>query len=339
MNADADNRIPLTSSEMGMIWSTYINDTMAACVLKYFLHKAEDSEIKSLNKRALSISTDHIEQLQSLFHNEQFPVPQGFTDEDVNVQAKRLFSDNFTLYYVKHMAKVGLTVYSMAYSSSSRKDIRAFFRDCLNQTEELDQLVTEILQSKGLYIRPPYISPPDKVDFVQSNKFLSGGFFGFLDKRPLTTIEISHLFANIETNAVGKALLMGFNQVTPSADIRHYLSRGVDISSKHIELFAKLLKEDHLPVPMTWDADVTDSTEPPFSEKLILFHISILVATGTANYGVAASASPRRDIAADYVRLAAEIASYTEDGAKLLIKKGWFEEPPQALDREELAKA
>lgn len=41
---------------------------------------------------------------------------------------------------------------------------------------------------------------------------------------------------------------------------------------------------------------------------------------------------------ADYARLTMEIGNYSMDGAKLLIKNGWLEEPPMNADRDELAK-
>lgn len=326
----------LTSSEMGMLWTTYINDTFSSCVLSYFLNIVEDSQIKAVIEYALDISERHIRELTSIFKGESFPVPQGFTDEDVNLNAKRLYSDNFFLYYLKNMSKVGLATYSLAFCMGSRSDVRTFFHEAISQTGALDQKVTSVLLSKGLYIRPPYISVPNHIDFVESKSFLSGGFFGFVDKRPLTSIEIAHLFENSQTNSLGEALLLGFSQVVRSNEIRKYITRGVEISRKHIEYFDKMLKDDTLPVPMTWATNVTDSVDPPFSDKLILFHVSILVAAGAGNYGLAASASPRRDVATNYVRLAAEIARYAEDGAKLLIENGWLEEPPQALNRKEL---
>ncbi|GGA32323.1 DUF3231 family protein [Paenibacillus physcomitrellae] len=329
--------IPLTSTEMGLLWTTYINDTMSICILKHFLSNTEDSKVKGLIEVTLGYSNQHVETLRKLLKEENFPIPQGFSEEDVNIRAKRLFSDYFYLYYIKNMAKVGLAVHSQAYSMSTRADVRIFFGDCLQQVMLMDQKATELLQSKGLFIRPPHIPIPERTEFVESRRFLSGGFFGFRDKRPLTTIEISHLFSNVQTNALGKALLIGFSQVVQSEEIRKYLQRGADISAKHVKVFSDFLLDDNLPTPMTWESEITTSTEVPFSDKLILFHMSLLVAAGTGNYGVAAAASPRKDIALAYVRLAAEIAVYAEDGAVMMIKHGYLEEPPEAPDREALA--
>jgi hypothetical protein len=174
----------------------------------------------------------------------------------------------------------------------------------------------------------------EKNEFVEKESFLSG-LIG--DKRPLTAIEITHLFSNVRTNALGKALLIGFSQIVRTQAVKEYLIRGVNIAKKHVDIFGQLLSEGDLPVPMTWDTEVTSSTEAPFSEKLIMFQVSLLSAAGTGNYGLGVSASPRKDIALTYVRLAAEIGSFAESGAKIMIDKGWLEEPPKAADRRELA--
>ncbi|MGG1517899.1 DUF3231 family protein [Paenibacillus oryzisoli] len=331
--------IKLTASELGTLWTTYINDTMAKCILSYFFQKAEDLEIKHVVESALRISVNHLESLKRLFKEEDFPIPQGFTDHDVNVHAKRLFSDSFSLYYLKNMSKVGITTFGVAFSMATRADIRAFFHDCTMHTIALDQKVTELLLAKGLYVRPPSIPTPHLIEFVSDKSFLSGGFFGFGDKRPLLSIEIAQLFSNIHTNALGKALLMGFSQVVKSPEIHKYFITGKEISSKHVKVFSDVLLDDDIPTPMTWDADVSDSTDPPFSDKLMLFHVSLLIAAGTANYGVSAAACPRKDLATSYVRLAAEIATYAENGALLMIKNSWLEEPPQNPDRDALRRS
>ncbi|MGF7029501.1 hypothetical protein J2T17_000406 [Paenibacillus mucilaginosus] len=87
---------------------------------------------------------------------------------------------------------------------------------------------------------------------------------------------------------------------------------------------------------MSWDTHVSNMTEPGFSDKLIMFHMTLLAAAGLGNYGASASATMRADIAADYLRLAAEISLFTKDGADLMIRRGWMEQPPQASDRRKL---
>lgn len=112
--------------------------------------------------------------------------------------------------------------------------------------------------------------------------------------------------------------------------------RGKQIAQKHIDIFSDFLKKEELPAPMSWDTAISDSTTPIFSDKLIMFHISAMIAAGNGNYGMAMAASPRRDLGSKYGSLIPEIALYAEDGANIMIKHGWMEEPPQADDRDHL---
>jgi hypothetical protein len=114
--------------------------------------------------------------------------------------------------------------------------------------------------------------------------------------------------------------------------------RGREISAKHFEIFSSILHEEDLSSSVNITSEVTDSTVSPFSDKLMMFHIVGVIASGIGQSGAAMSTSPRRDLGLVYTRLMAEIAKYAEDGTNIMIDNGWLEEPPKAADRDELAK-
>ncbi|MEW9674245.1 DUF3231 family protein [Ammoniphilus sp. 3BR4] len=329
-----EHNIRLTSAEMSNLWNTYMNDSAAICTLKYFLEKVQDTEIKPIVEYALELSQKHIQYLTKLFHQENHPIPQGFGEEDVDVNAPALFLDTFYLHYMKQMSRIGIGAHGLAISLAARSDIRKFYQDCLQEAVVLDEKVTNVEQSKGLYIRPPFLSSPSKVEFVKKQNFL-GHLLG--EQRPLLALEITHLYANIQTNALGSALITGFSQAAQSKTVREYMVRGRDIASKHIEVFGSILSGSHLKAPITWNDTVTNSTASPLSDKLMMFHVGAIAAVGIADYGASLAISMRRDLAAHYVRLTAEIAQFAEDGANIMIKNGWMEQPPQAEDRNVLA--
>jgi hypothetical protein len=66
----------------------------------------------------------------------------------------------------------------------------------------------------------------------------------------------------------------------------------------------------------------------------MMFHASTLNSAGLGHYGRSFGLSPRRDLGANYVRLTAEIAQFSEDGVNIMIENGWLEQPPQATDRD-----
>jgi hypothetical protein len=132
-------------------------------------------------------------------------------------------------------------------------------------------------------------------------------------------------------------LITGFSQVAKSKEVRQYMLRGREISAKHFEVFSSVLHQEHLSSAKNLTSEVTDSIVSPFSDKLMMFHIAGLVASGIGQYGAAMSTSPRRDLGVMYTRLIGEIAKYSEDGANIMINNGWMEQPPKAADRDELA--
>ncbi|UOQ92492.1 DUF3231 family protein [Halobacillus shinanisalinarum] len=133
-------------------------------------------------------------------------------------------------------------------------------------------------------------------------------------------------------------LEVGFSQVVQSKDIRKYFQRGVSLCKRQVNIINNILSEENLPSPKRWESEISSSTIPPFSNKLMLYHIVVLVSAAMGFYGKGLSVAQRQDLALQYVRLITDIGKYAEDGANLLIKYGWMEQPPMAPDRTALAK-
>lgn len=332
--SDTDQK--LTAAEQGKLWATYIGNTMSICVLSFMAKHAEDQEIKEIVKHALGLSKQFVTFIRDVYKKENYPIPKGFTDEDVNLNASALFADEFYLHYLKYLGKAGLGVYAIAVPLVTRSDIRAFFTECAHLTVQLMNMVNETLIKKGLLTKPPFIPYPTDIDFIKKQGYLNG-FFG--DIRPLQALEITHLYDNVENNATSKAVLLAFSQVAQLKEVRDYFHRGLGIASKHYNLFTKVLQEDFLSAPPTLDPLVLNTTQAPFSDRLMMFHKMDMFTVRIRAYGNAVSMSARHDVAAKYGRLMLEVGNFVEDGANIMIEHGWLEQPPQAADREALAKS
>ncbi|WML38827.1 DUF3231 family protein [Neobacillus sp. OS1-2] len=327
------SKIPLTAAEMSGLWTQYMNDSLAVCVNRYYLETVEDEEVRPIVEFTLNTAKKNILIMEDIFKREDFPTPMGFTDQDVNTKAPKLFSDTFVLTYLRHMSIIAMQASGGVLGLATRPDIVTFHKSVLNAAIELQDLTRNLLLKQGTYIKPPYITPPDSVEFVKQNHFLAG-FLG--KKRAITSVEISHLFFNLKTNAIGKALITGFAQIAEDKDVKQFFVRGMQMARDHMDIFGNFLKEEELPVPMSSDANVLDFTSRIFSDKLMMFHIASMNMSGIGNYAISMAASLRRDIGMKYASLIPEVSLYAGDGAKMMIRKGWMEEPPQADDREEL---
>ena len=324
----------LTSTEVGALWTQFMNDSLAVCSLQYFLSKVKDEEIRPVIAYGLEVLQKQIASITQIFNNEGIPIPIGFTSHDVKLDAPRLYADSFALRYMRHLAKSIMAAYGTATSEAVRKDIRSFYYSCGKSSMELYERAMEVLLSKGLYVRAPHLPIQKQVKFVESPSFL-GGILG--NNRPVNAVEVAHIFANIQSNGVGRALLIGFSQVAESKEVRQFMVRGYEIARKHIVVLSNLLSDDDLALPRTWESEVMDSTVAPFSDKLMMQHATALTGVSLGNYGMALGSSARVDIAADFTRLMAEVAQFGEDGVQLMIQNRWLEQPPQAADRKELA--
>lgn len=233
------------------------------------------------------------------------------------------------------MGVLGIEAYSMSIPLALRKDIIDYYSDRLSEANNLINSCLTLLLKKGDFFKIPNLPLPDGVSFVESQSFLEG-LIG--KKRPVIAQELASLYTNIQRNALGKATLIGFEQTAKSEEVKKFFHRGIKIAQKHITVFSSILTEENMTVPSGWEREVTDSTVPVFSDKMMMFHISSLTAISVGSYGTSLSTSPRRDLASNYFRFLQEVALYAEDGANILIDNQWMEHPPSAVDRETLLK-
>ncbi|MER2057259.1 MAG: DUF3231 family protein [Niallia sp.] len=325
----------LTSAEMGKLWATYMGNSMSKCYLHYYLQHVEDKDIKHLLKKAYNLCSEFLNTIEAIFKKENFPIPKGFSiEEDLNLDAPRLFEDEFYVHYLKYTAKAGISIYNVAVPLVFRKDVKEFFSYCMEATMALIEQIKELLMTKGFISKPPIIPIPEKTDFVQ--KDFSNGYFGHV--RPLHALEVAHLYDNIENNVASKALIMAFSQVTKNEEIRELFIRGKNFTHKHVEHYMDKLHNEDLPAPSFLDHLVTTSTVSPFSEKIMLFHKVDMFSMKIRSFGNSVAVNGRHDLGFMYTRGLIQIASFVEDAAKIMIKNGWMEHPPYAAERDSLGK-
>lgn len=321
----------MTSAEITNLWIHYIRETMSICVLEYALKCVKDKEIVSTLEFAMKLSIQHIKDLQDFFNKENFPIPHGFTKDDVNLDAPPLFSEKFWLIYIYSMSMHGCSLYPMAFNSSSRKDVRDFYYRCLNEAMDLYNITVDILLSKGLYEKSPYFSTPKKVSYIKDINYVTD-VIG--KQRQLNTIESGNIFFNLKKTILQKGLMLGFSKVCKSNEVRKFMEKGMQVTNKHIGLFSSLLQANNLRIPPSLDSEITDSSIAPFSDKLMLFHAGSLFNMAVSYYSYAAITSMRADLIVHCEVAISRDLKVLSQFARLLIKNGWQEEPPIADDRQ-----
>ncbi|WP_281882919.1 DUF3231 family protein [Paenibacillus sp. YYML68] len=336
MNKLDDRYITLTATEIGEIWKNYIGETLLNCVYTHFLTNTNDQRIKQLVEKAQQMTQKHILKLKEIFQKEKFALPVGFGSNDVHQDAAVIFTDKFYLFYLKESARINLLQFSNALTVTFREDIRAYFDECIDDTSELYQDVMNCMLAKGFIIRAPGIPIPKEAKLIESNDFLHKLF---AKQRPLSSTEITGIYTNLDSNQLGKSLMIAFSQVASSPDIKKYMVAGRDLSSENIKKLQEFLAKDHLPSPQLWDAEVLESKQAPFSDKLMLFHVALANTGSAINFAFGITSVLRQDVVLAFAEMLGDIGKYADQGIRMLIENRWLEQPPLAADRDALVQS
>src|SRR5699024_5428939 len=150
----------------------------------------EDSATKEMMMEMKKLSTEIIETQKEIFTKENYPIPVGFSEKDVNLSAPRLFSDTLYLEIMLQSTKLSLPLYQSAFIEAKREDLEQFYQKIISDLMQLEMKIKKLTKDKGQYIPTPRIPNPSQIDYVKKDSFLAGWF---AEKRPLLGMEIFNL--------------------------------------------------------------------------------------------------------------------------------------------------
>lgn len=318
----------ISSSEIGILWVTFQQKTMLLRMLDYFIHKADDDEAKEIMIGICKEVDPYVERILSIFQEEGIPAPIGFTAEDVNIDVPKLYDNGFDIMFLRMMKEISMGMHSLNLTMAFRKDITSLFREMTIITQKCYDDCTQYLLKKGLLSRSPYVSVEKSVEFVKNTNYLDG--FNLIGgKRSLNTVEMAHLYHAIEANIVGMNMILGFAQCAENSDVSKYFSKGGEIAKAVITELSELLLHNNLQVPATPGGNVATSTLAPFSDKIMMYCVSLFCSFSFGSSSLGTAFSLRNDLAAKFSVFMKDIFEFAHEGAKMMIDHGWMEEPPQ----------
>jgi hypothetical protein len=329
-----ENKLKLTSSEIGTLWGEYVNGTMTDVVNRYMVSIIEDEPIKAIFEDAINTFEKQKRQIVTFMENEGFPIPIGFTESDLFKGKPRLFTDIFCLNYLHIMTLHGLLGHSTSLAVSVRKDLRDFYDSCDNDAKQMYHQTIELLLEKGNFQRDPLFYPAQNPQYITSQDF-TDGFFG--KGRKLAATELISISLNLKKSIMAKTLSIAFSQVAQTKEVRKFLTDSEKTADQQIKTFTKIMQADNLPVPKSWETEVTTSTDSPFSDKLMLYHIGFLFQAAQNYHGAGLASSMRTDLVTAYEGTILKNLMITKKWFDLMVQNKWFEQPPLAPNREEIA--
>lgn len=330
------SRVPITSAELANLWMTYQEKTMILRILEHFIEYA-DNEERQLLQTHYDGASKTIDKITTILNQEGAVIPIGFTESDVHKGVPKLYDFLYDIMYLHMITKVEMSLYSLYCSMSYRKDINDLFIELTAESQVMNNESTQFLLGKGVLVRPPFVSMPKEVHFVQDTNYRNS-FNLFGKTRSLNTIEVSLIHHAIETNLVGMQLMIGFAQVASNKEVKQYLVKGMKLSEKIEMELGEFLRQSYIEPPASHAGKATSSKTAPFSDKLMMYQTNLLTSFGLGSNALGGAFSLRSDLPMKMALLAKDIYSFAQEGGNIMIKNGWMEEPPQIEDRNQLTK-
>jgi hypothetical protein len=327
----------ITSSELGVLWLTYQEKTMILRILEYFIEKADDEKAKDIMTNLYGEIDNFVGIITETFKNEGAIVPVGFTAQDVNKEVPKLYDNGFDIMFVRLLKEISMGLHSLNITMSYREDVVLIFKELTAITQKYYNLSTQYLLEKGLLVKSPHVSMPKLVEFVKDNKYLGGlAINPFSEKRSLNTVEVAQIHHSIESNICGLQMITGFAQCANEEEVKNYLNEGAELAKSIVKELSETFLQDGIQTPQTSGGNATRSTIAPFSDKLMLYCTSLFCSFSMGSGSLGTAFSLRNDLPAKMTIFMKDIFEYAHKGAKIMIKNGWMEEPPQMEERNQM---
>lgn len=320
--------IPLTSSELGYLWTGYSINDMSKWYLTLFREQSQDEKIKDLYTLALKDANEILIKRKEILNNEGYPNAIGFLEKDIDKSAPALFSERFFLYYLINGTRLGLEFHSKSLAAATRLDIRNYHSKCLISAIQLNESVMDILLSEGVYWRTPTLPAPTSPEYIKKPDYLNG-WHG--DNRPMNSMELANLYLIMDHLMIIEAMCIGFAQTSDSDETAELFKKGVKVAKKQYHALGELLEEDELPIPPSLSAEVTDSKKRVLSDRIMVTHLAGLLGSLLSQYGFSLGATMKHDLVTAFSMQFVKTGAFSEHITRFLIEKEWLEKVPGAI--------
>lgn len=329
----------ITSSELGTLWLTYQEKTMILRVLEYFIEKADDEKAKDIMSNLYKEINLYVGKITETFQNEGAVIPVGYTSQDVNKEVPKLYDNGFDIMFIRLLQEISMGMHSLNITMAYREDIVMIFKELTAITQNYYNLCTKYLLEKGMIARPPYVSMPKSVEFVKDVSYLGGlAINPFNEKRTLNTVEVAHIYHSIESNVIGMQMILGFAQCANEEEVKNFFNEGAELSKSIIKQLSDTLLQSGIQTPEPSGGNATRSTISPFSDKMMMYCTSLFCSFAMGGNSLGTAFSLRNDLPTKMTTFMKDTFEYAHKGAKIIIKNGWLEEPPQMVERGQIIK-
>jgi hypothetical protein len=326
----------ISSSELATLWLTYQEKTMILRMLEYFIHKADDEKSKEIMTSLYGQLEVYVGKIVEIFEQEGAVIPAGYTAQDVNKHVPKLYDNGFDIMFVRLLKEIGMGMHSLNLTMTFREDINILMADLTALSQKYYRICTQYLLEKGLLVRTPYVPMPKTVEFVKNYDYFGGlPINPFNQKRTLNTLEVAHIQKGIEANLTGLQMILGFAQCANDNEVKKFFHEGAELAKGIVKELSELMIQESLPAPQSSGGNATQSTVAPFSDKLMLYCTSLFCSFSLGSNSLGTAFSLRNDLPVKMTIFTKDVFEYAHKVAKIMVKNGWMEEPPQMVNHKQ----
>jgi len=313
----------LNASEISNLLTSYLTNTMASVVTADLLKKAESDDMRKMLELGFKIADVEVKGAEYFLRSDNRALPEPFTEKDILRTDSKYWSDHYVVLLKYKMGLDAMNLYNLCYTTAINPEVKAFYKKLLNETIELMDMLNELYIKMGMH--KPLILIPKSETVEKVNKQFFLGFFH--ENRPLSAPEVYQLTNNYLSTEIFRELLRSCCQ-TNTIELKEHFERGKKICTKHLKTIQKKLEKDEIPHLPTWEFEVDTEGNAPFSDRLMLFKVSLIAGAAGGRFGVSASATLRKDLGISFLKMMGEILIFAEDTGNLLIKYKMLDQPP-----------
>jgi len=331
-------KIQITSSELGAVWMGYVSLSARIMFYTVFKNNTIDEEARTIIADLMNEVQNVKNEFVNIFNNAKVIVPLGFNENDIINDSPPLFDDILNIMYVRQLMKFNLGHNAVSSTMSYMDEVIDIFKLDYDVSFKYYKITTKYLLKKGVLARPPYVTVPNQVDFINDKRYMSGINF-FSDKRSLNTIEVGYINEAVEDNIFAVQMLTGFAQVAKESEVKKYFLEGKEMVKNIVDNLSSVLLKSDIQPPSAWAGKATLSTTSPFSDKMMMYKTNLMSSTSLGFTALGTAFSMRNDLPIKLALISKDILDYARKGSKIMIKYKWMEQPPQMEDRNQLTKS
>ncbi|WP_246309816.1 DUF3231 family protein [Paenibacillus alginolyticus] len=113
-------------------------------------------------------------EITTMLENDGAAIPIGFSKEDVNLDAPKLYENGFDIMFCRILKEISMGMYVLHMTISYREDIVTLYKQLTDITQTYYNQFTQYLLEKDLLPRPNYTNMPKSVGYITDKAYMKG---------------------------------------------------------------------------------------------------------------------------------------------------------------------